>query len=129
MKRSRLGEVLLSEGLRWRKEETWFGERVDPDLRRKGGDRRLPPAGGGLVVCVDETGLNRPRVSLARASSTCPSARPNGRQEMIPAAAAKATSSARSSRNREALTWRAERRTTTNFVAFLEQFEPGSIPW
>jgi transposase len=30
MKRSRLDEVLLSEGLRWRKEETWFGERVDP---------------------------------------------------------------------------------------------------
>ena len=30
MKRSRLDEVLLTEGLRWRKEETWFGERVDP---------------------------------------------------------------------------------------------------
>jgi len=30
MKRSRLDELLIAEGLRWRKEETWFGERVDP---------------------------------------------------------------------------------------------------
>ncbi len=37
MKRSRLDEVLLSEGLRWRKEETWFGERVDPDFAAKRG--------------------------------------------------------------------------------------------
>jgi transposase len=32
MKRSRLGDVLVSEGLRWRQEEAWFGERVDPDF-------------------------------------------------------------------------------------------------
>jgi transposase len=32
MKRSRLDEVLLTEGVRWRKEETWFGERVDPEF-------------------------------------------------------------------------------------------------
>jgi transposase len=37
MQRSRLGEVLLSEGLRWRKQETWFGERVDPDFVAKRG--------------------------------------------------------------------------------------------
>jgi transposase len=37
MKRSRLDEVLLSEGLRWRKEEHWFGERVDPDFAAKRG--------------------------------------------------------------------------------------------
>src|SRR5262249_42549063 len=37
MKRSRLGELLLSEGLRWRKAETWFGERVDPDFAAKRG--------------------------------------------------------------------------------------------
>ena len=35
MKRSRLDEVLLTEGLRWRKEETWFGERVDPEFAAK----------------------------------------------------------------------------------------------
>ena len=35
MKRSRVGEVLLAEGLRWRQEETWFGARVDPQFERK----------------------------------------------------------------------------------------------
>ena len=37
MQRSRLGEVLWSEGLRWRKAETWFGERVDPEFAAKRG--------------------------------------------------------------------------------------------
>jgi transposase len=37
MKRSRLDEVLLAEGLRWRKEESWFGERVDPAFAEKRG--------------------------------------------------------------------------------------------
>ena len=30
IKRSRIDELLVAEGLRWRKQETWFGERVDP---------------------------------------------------------------------------------------------------
>jgi transposase len=34
-RRSRVGEVLLAEGLKWRQEETWFGARVDPDFTRK----------------------------------------------------------------------------------------------
>ena len=37
MQRSRLNEVLLTEGLRWRKQESWFGERVDPDFAGKRG--------------------------------------------------------------------------------------------
>lgn len=37
MQRSRLNEVLLTEGLRWRKQETWFGERIDPDFAAKRG--------------------------------------------------------------------------------------------
>jgi transposase len=37
MKRSRISEVLLAEGLKWRQEETWFGARVDPDFTRKRG--------------------------------------------------------------------------------------------
>ena len=37
MRRSRIGEVLIREGLKWRHEETWFGERVDPDFARKRG--------------------------------------------------------------------------------------------
>ena len=39
MKRSRIDEILLREGLRWRKHETWFGERVDPEFAEKGEDR------------------------------------------------------------------------------------------
>ena len=31
IKRSRIGTLLLAEGLRWRKQESWFGERVDPE--------------------------------------------------------------------------------------------------
>jgi transposase len=37
MKRSRINEILLEEGLEWRKQETWFGERVDPDFAKKRG--------------------------------------------------------------------------------------------
>lgn len=37
MKRSRLGEMLRTEGLRWRKAETRFGERVDPEFAAKSG--------------------------------------------------------------------------------------------
>ncbi|MDQ2106752.1 helix-turn-helix domain-containing protein [Azospirillum isscasi] len=37
MRRSRISEILLAEGLKWRREETWFGERVDPDFARKRG--------------------------------------------------------------------------------------------
>lgn len=45
MKRSRINEVLLAEGLRWRQQETWFGERVDPDFAAKRGSSRpfTPP--------------------------------------------------------------------------------------
>src|SRR6266511_1893390 len=32
IKRSRIDEILRAEGLRWRKQETWFGERVDPQF-------------------------------------------------------------------------------------------------
>ena len=37
MKRSRIDELLIAEGLRWRKEETWFGARVDPAFAEKRG--------------------------------------------------------------------------------------------
>ena len=37
MRRSRISEILIQEGLKWRREETWFGERVDPDFARKRG--------------------------------------------------------------------------------------------
>jgi transposase len=44
MRRSRIDEILLAEGLRWRRHETWFGERVDPEFAAKrGASRRSTP--------------------------------------------------------------------------------------
>jgi len=37
MRRSRISEILRTEGLKWRREETWFGARVDPEFARKRG--------------------------------------------------------------------------------------------
>ena len=37
MKHSRIHEILTAEGLKWRQQETWFGERVDPDFAQKRG--------------------------------------------------------------------------------------------
>jgi transposase len=37
IKRTRIDELLLAEGLRWRSQETWFGERVDPAFAEKRG--------------------------------------------------------------------------------------------
>jgi transposase len=37
IKRSRIDELLLAEGLRWRQQEKWFGKRVDPDFAEKRG--------------------------------------------------------------------------------------------
>jgi transposase len=45
MKRSRIAEVLAAEGLRWRQEETWFSERVDPAFEEKRG-----PSSGSIPV-------------------------------------------------------------------------------
>jgi len=48
MKKTRIFEILREEGLRWRKEETWFGERLDPEFASKRGrlkrsERPRPP--------------------------------------------------------------------------------------
>ena len=44
MRRSRIDEILLREGLRWRRQETWFGERVDPAFAEKrAASRRSTP--------------------------------------------------------------------------------------
>lgn len=40
IKRSRIGEILRAEGLRWRTQEAWFGERVDPEFAVKRGSSR-----------------------------------------------------------------------------------------
>ena len=45
IKRSRIDEILIAEGLRWRSQETWFGERVDPEFaeKRAGLAGSIPP--------------------------------------------------------------------------------------
>jgi transposase len=50
MQRSRIDEILLHEGLRWRKHETWFGERVDPAFGKKGRSKRSTPRHPRAVV-------------------------------------------------------------------------------
>ncbi len=37
MKKTRIFGILQEEGLRWRKQETWFGERLDPEFVQKRG--------------------------------------------------------------------------------------------
>ena len=37
MRRSRISEIFIREGRRWRQEETWFGARVDPQFEHKRG--------------------------------------------------------------------------------------------
>ena len=40
IRRSRIDEILLAEGLRWRRHESWFGARVDPEFAEKRGGSR-----------------------------------------------------------------------------------------
>jgi len=59
MKRSRISEIFIQEGLSWRHEESWFGERVDPDFARKRGaitSLYTTPPEGSVTVCLDEMG-------------------------------------------------------------------------
>jgi transposase len=37
MRRSRISEIFIQEGLKWRHEETWFGAQVDPEFAQKRG--------------------------------------------------------------------------------------------
>jgi transposase len=44
LKKTRLFAILQDEGLRWRQQETWFGERLDPEFAEKrGAARRSEP--------------------------------------------------------------------------------------
>ncbi len=45
MRKTRIFEILQEEGLRWRKQETWFGERLDPEFAQKGGHRTAEKRG------------------------------------------------------------------------------------
>jgi transposase len=73
MKRSRLDDVLVREGLRWRKQETWFGERVDPDFAEKRGASSSAPPLRPLEASSSVSTRwvrKRQRASRARGSST-----------------------------------------------------------
>jgi transposase len=71
MRRSRISEIFIQEGLKWRHEETWFGARVDPDFARKRGrssssTRRHRPAALSSV----STRWGRRPARATRASSS-----------------------------------------------------------
>jgi transposase len=72
MKRSRIDELLLAEGLRWRKHATWFGERVDPAFAEKRGRLTaaipLPPAAASSSAATRWV-RKRPRAARTRNSS------------------------------------------------------------
>jgi transposase len=110
IKRSRIDEILIDEGLCWRKHETWFGQRVDPDFAEKRGSSR-PSTGNrrrGVSSSVSTRWApNRPRASRDSNSSTHRRSRtPRGKtrapsgpaKKSITAVAAKGTSSAPSAR-------------------------------
>ena len=67
IKRNRVSEVLLAEGLRWRQEETWFGVRVDPQFERKRSHGRrtagLVKSGGPHLLPTRESAHARLRRS------------------------------------------------------------------
>ena len=81
MKRSRISEILLAEGLKWRQEETWFGARVDPDFARKRGlsSTSTPPHPRTVLSSVlTRWGRRPPRAIPADASSSRPDRARNG---------------------------------------------------
>src|SRR5919199_975809 len=102
MRRSRIDEILLREGLRWRRHETWFGKRVDPEFAEKRGGsrgstpRRLRAASSSAWT---RWGRSAPRAiwDTRQSGRTCGrQAGPSRRSTM--AGAARATSSAPSVR-------------------------------
>jgi transposase len=81
MRRSRISEIFIREGLKWRHDETWFSERVDPDFAQKRGSsssstpRRRRAASWSAWT---RWGRRRPGAFQASSSSRRPRPRPNG---------------------------------------------------
>jgi hypothetical protein len=104
MKRSRLGAVLLSAGLRGRQAEPWFGARVAPACAAKRGrsrsSTRRPRRGASWCAWMSWSGApQQPRAVQEHSASPCPRARaraPSKRSTTV--AAAQALSLARSTR-------------------------------
>ena len=69
IKRTRIDEILIAEGLRWRKQETWFGHKADPDFAAKRGrsrrSTRTRPTARPSSAST-RWGRSRPRASRAK---------------------------------------------------------------
>jgi transposase len=68
MKRTRIDEILVAEGLRWRKQETWFGHKADPEFAAKRGRSRPSTRtrpGGRSSSASARWDRSRPRASRA----------------------------------------------------------------
>jgi transposase len=110
IKRSRIDELLRAEGLRWRHQETWFGERVDPAFAEKRGSssgstppRRRAPSWSASTRWgrsrPGATPANDPSAPRRRPMATAAAAPPGGLgRRPTTAAAARATSSGPSAR-------------------------------
>ena len=73
IKRSRIGEILVDEGRKWRHQETWFGARVDPEFaERRGSSSGSTPTRRPARSSSASTrwGRSRPRATPARSPST-----------------------------------------------------------
>ena len=132
MKRSRISEIFIAEGLSWRHEETWFGERVDPNFAQKRGAietlYKTPPA-ESLVVCLDEMGpqavKSYPGKRLAKPSPATGEGAERARQEIDYGRRGKAgyVFGAMSPADGKVLTATYTRRTLVNWIDFLQQVE------
>jgi transposase len=110
IKRTRIGEILTAEGLRWRHQETWFGERVDPEFAEKRGSstgstpsrRPALPSSASTRWGRSRPGAtpaNSPSARRQRPSATAAVAPPGEpSRRSITAAGVRATSSAPSGR-------------------------------
>jgi transposase len=69
IKRTRIDEILIAEGLRWRKQETWFGQKVDPESAAKRGRSKnstRPRRKGRPSSASTRWDRSRPRASRAK---------------------------------------------------------------
>jgi transposase len=132
VRRSRISEILLAEGLQWRREETWFGARVDPAFARKRGrssnsTRRRRRAASWSAWMR----WGRRRARAIRVSVWCGPARENGppRRSTMAGGVSPAMYSALLSLSKgqpatgAALTAPYEGRTTANWIDFLCRVE------
>jgi transposase len=74
IKRSRIDELLVAEGLRWRTQETWFGERAQAPGRTSSGGWSGPPPGRPAQTEAERARLD-PQFAQKRGPSS-PSTQP-----------------------------------------------------